>query len=136
MKGSYVLIIEMKDGTSIEVGRLGKIYFRKGYYAYIGSALNSLEKRIERHLKKEKKLRWHIDYLLKHANILEIFYIESSRREECNIANHFSSLKPIEKFGASDCKCKSHLFYSENLADFKEIIKRIGLVKLRLKIFK
>ncbi len=130
MKGSYILIIELKKNKNIRVGKLGEINFMKGFYAYVGSALNNLEKRIERHLKKDKKLRWHIDYLLKHAEIKEIYYRENIFKEECNIASYFNSLKFIEKFGSSDCKCKSHLFYSENVEDFKKIINKLGMKHL------
>lgn len=127
MKGSYILIIELKKNKNIRVGKLGEINFMKGFYAYVGSALNNLEKRIKRHLKKDKKLRWHIDYLLKHAEIKEIYYRENIFKEECNIASYFNSLKFIEKFGSSDCKCKSHLFYSEDIEDFKKIINKLGM---------
>ena len=67
MKGSYLLLIELKDKETIQIGKLGKIDFMKGFYVYIGSAINGLEQRINRHLRKEKKLHWHIDFLLKSA---------------------------------------------------------------------
>jgi len=112
MKGSYVLIAELKDDFSISVGKKRKIKFYKGYYVYIGSAVNSLEKRIQRHLRDNKKMHWHIDYLLKYAIITDVFYKESTYKEECYIAKAFDeNLMPIKSFGCSDCKCESHLFY-------------------------
>ena len=54
MKGSYILVIELKEEKIIQIGKLGKIHFKKGFYVYIGSALNGLEQRITRHLIKEK----------------------------------------------------------------------------------
>jgi Uri superfamily endonuclease len=54
MKGTYVLLIEIKKNCKIKVGRLGEIKFKKGLYAYIGSALNSLEKRIRKNIPKCK----------------------------------------------------------------------------------
>ncbi|RLF60544.1 MAG: GIY-YIG nuclease family protein, partial [Thermoplasmata archaeon] len=69
MKGSYVLIINLKKEKEIEIGRLGRILFNKGYYAYVGSGLNNLEKRVGRHLRKNKKKKWHIDYLLEEGKI-------------------------------------------------------------------
>jgi len=114
MKGSYVLIIENKKDQSIKIGSLRNIFFKKGFYAYIGSALNNLEARIKRHLKDDKKLHWHIDYLLKKTEIKDVFCKESTAREECDIANFFNQkLEAIPGFGCSDCKCKSHLFYGE-----------------------
>ncbi|MFP4052091.1 MAG: GIY-YIG nuclease family protein, partial [Thermoplasmata archaeon] len=65
MKGIYTLVIELKEDKVIEVGAIGNIDFDKGYYVYVGSAQNGLEARIERHLSDEKKIHWHIDYLLK-----------------------------------------------------------------------
>lgn len=124
MKGSYVLIIWLKHDQEIEVGKLGRIFFKKGYYAYIGSALNGIEKRVERHLRKEKKIRWHIDYLLQYGEIVNVFIKESVKKEECEIAKKFTPyFLCIEKFGCSDCKCKSHLFYAEKYEDFLSIIK-------------
>jgi len=55
MNGIYCLVIEIPKNMSIIVGKLGKIKFEKGYYTYVGSAQNNLEKRIERHFRKEKK---------------------------------------------------------------------------------
>jgi len=117
MKGAYVLIIKLDSDKEIQIGKLGKLFFKKGFYSYIGSAMNSLEGRIKRHLNPDKKLHWHIDYLLKHSKIINVFYTESQDRIECDIAKKFSKkLESIEDFGCSDCKCKSHLFcrsYSE-----------------------
>ncbi len=113
MKGSYVLIIKNKNNQKIQIGKLGKIFFKKGYYAYIGSGLNSLEGRINRHTRKNKKFHWHIDYLLEKTEIENVFYKESIEKEECKIANNFSVMESILGFGCSDCNCKSHLFYVE-----------------------
>ena len=118
MKGAYCIIIEVKKDSSVKIGALGRIKFRKGIYCYVGSAMNNLEKRIKRHLSKSKKLHWHIDYLLlnKNASIRKVFYRESNKREECKIADFVSknSIGQIENFGCSDCNCKSHLFKIRN----------------------
>lgn len=113
MKGSYVLVIKVVKNSLITIGSLGKIHFDKGYYAYIGSALNNLEKRVGRHLTRNKKLHWHIDYLLKNKNakIIKIFYKESPKKEECTIVQFVAQHgKPIKRFGCSDCNCESHLY--------------------------
>ena len=112
----------------VTIGKLGEIEFKDGYYAYIGSAMNGLEARIERHLRKNKKMRWHIDYFLEYAKIEKIFYREGSKKEECLIAKKFASVfENIPKFGASDCKCKSHLFYSENIEKMEELAKMLDM---------
>jgi len=129
MKGSYILIIEIDQDKDIQIGSIGTITFKKGFYAYIGSALNGLEQRIERHVRKQKRLHWHIDFLLEHGKIVEVFYRESYNREECEIANIFhKKLKGITNFGCSDCKCKSHLFCGDK-SKILEIISKINMKK-------
>ena len=127
MKGSYVLIIENKKDQNIYVGKLGNIFFKKGFYAYIGSALNSLEGRINRHKRKDKKFHWHIDYLLAKTEIVDVYYKQSSKKEECKIAGSFSKLDFINGFGCSDCKCESHLFYG-SYDDIKFCSKSSNLI--------
>jgi len=122
MKGSYILIVELKNDSIISVGKKGEKQFNKGYYIYVGSALNGLDQRIQRHLRKQKKLHWHIDYLLKHAVIIDVFYKESKVREECNIAKKLDGqLFSIPGFGCTDCRCNSHLFYGS----FEEVMSAV-----------
>lgn len=104
---SYVLILHCAKDVSITVGRLGEIEFRRGYYYYVGSA-NSGIHRIKRHFRKEKKKRWHIDYIMPHMNVLGCIL---RKDYECELANRIG-LTPVPKFGSSDCRCYSHLFYS------------------------
>ncbi|RLF27589.1 MAG: GIY-YIG nuclease family protein [Thermoplasmata archaeon] len=133
MKGCYLLVVELKNNKKISVGKLGDIRFQQGFYVYVGSALNGLEQRIQRHLKKQKKTYWHIDYLLKEAAIKKVFYKEGENKEECNIAKKLGhSLTMIHGFGCSDCTCKSHLFYGT----YKEIIKNIEKLEFSLYIAK
>lgn len=127
MKGSYILVIQLKEDQKIQIGKLSRIHFSKGLYVYIGSALNGLEQRLNRHLRKGKKNHWHIDYLLKHGNVIDIFYNESNGKEECNYAKKFEEkLLPILNFGSSDCKCKSHLFYG-NINDILSVTQKLKM---------
>ncbi len=114
MKGSYCLLIRCRKKQLIEVGRLGSIGFREGFYLYIGSALGGIEKRVLRHLGGRNKNFWHIDYFLSNpfVSVDYIYCIESSRKIECEIAKKVNEIgTPIDGFGSSDCKCKSHLFF-------------------------
>ena len=86
MNGVYALILKLSEDSIIEVGALGTVFFLKGYYVYIGSALNGLEKRVNRHLEKKKKLHWHIDYLVQISSVKEIIVAETTYKKECNIA--------------------------------------------------
>jgi len=117
MRGVYVLIILITRNIKIKVGALREIKFAKGIYAYVGSAQNNLEKRIERHLKKNKKKFWHIDYLTanKFVKIVKVFYKLAKKSEECRTAEKLRKTEiPIKNFGCSDCNCESHLFKIEN----------------------
>ena len=107
---TYQLFITVKKDTAIQVGKLGKFSFPAGNYVYTGSARKNMEARIQRHLSKDKKLRWHIDYLLNspHAQITST---RLSRKEECTLNQQTKGTIIVPRFGASDCKngCISHL---------------------------
>ncbi len=123
MKGTYCLIIENKKECDLAVGKKGNFHFEKGFYVYVGSALNSLPGRIKRHLSSSKKLFWHVDYLLAapHTRVIEVVFVSNPHKVECAIAGDISlKSKEIPGFGSSDCRCNSHLFYFE---DLKESIK-------------
>lgn len=110
-KGTYILIIRVPRREVIEVGYLGAVTFPKGHYAYVGSALNGMESRINRHLRRGKKVYWHIDYLLNKASIKTVIFAKTEKSMECNIAQNLAkNFASIVSFGSSDCKCKSHLF--------------------------
>ena len=127
MKGSYILIVEIKNDSIISIGEKGEKSFNKGYYIYVGSALNGLDQRIQRHLRKQKKIHWHIDYLLKHAVIIYVFYKEGKIKEECNIAKKLDGkLFSFPFFGCSDCRCKSHLFYGS----FEEVMSAVEKLQM------
>lgn len=112
-KGAYILLIENQNDQKIKIGNLGEIFFQKGFYCYVGSAMKNLTQRINRHKRKNKNVHWHIDYLLQHSKIIKSIEIRSHLRIECELALNLSRIAngEIDKFGSSDCTCKSHLFY-------------------------
>ena len=67
---SYQLHINVKDDIEIEIGKLGRFKFLRGNYIYTGSAKKNIDARIARHIykSKDKKLYWHIDFLLNSAS--------------------------------------------------------------------
>jgi len=130
MRGSYCLVLEVLRDLEVEVGSLGKLPFEKGYYVYIGSAMNNLEKRVERHLRKDKRLHWHIDYLttLDFVKARRIYIKESSKTEECGVAKEVSKHGlPIKAFGCSDCKCVSHLYKVEAFEFLEGVMKHLRI---------
>jgi len=115
--GSYILLLKNPKPVRLEIGKRGMIHFRKGYYAYVGSALGSLEGRVNRHSRKKKKKFWHIDFLTPHPmKIIQVILFRRSDRIEDMIARRLESCFPtwVKGFGASDTKQPSHLFYSKD----------------------
>lgn len=133
-KGTYCLLVSLKTDQIIEIGKKGEINFNKGYYVYVGSAMNSLEGRIRRHLRKEKKLHWHVDYLLNNskAEIVDVYLSDNEIKHECDVANYIAGNGiEIKDFGCSDCKCNSHLIYFDSIAEAgsacRNAFKKLGL---------
>ena len=113
LQGIYVIVIKVDKDTNINIGALDNLSFTQGLYAYVGSAQKNLQKRIKRHLRKQKHIFWHIDYLLNNpaSKTVRIFFKQASKTEECRIAQEISTQnEAVAGFGCSDCNCKSHLF--------------------------
>lgn len=115
--GIYIAVFYLPKMQYISVGRLGRICFRQGVYFYVGSAQRNLSARIERHGKRKKALRWHIDYFSAKAEMLGAITIPGSREHECKLARKLASMleRAVPGFGASDCHCGGHLFYAPEL---------------------
>ena len=111
----------MGKSEKLDIGHLHNMHkYRKGYYVYIGSAMNSLVPRLNRHLSDEKKMHWHIDYLLKSpdCHIRDILFNISDKKIECDLAEIISKDgEEIPGFGCSDCSCSSHLIYFKRKRD-------------------
>lgn len=128
-EGGYAIIIRLDKTQEIEIGSLGNKNFKKGCYAYFGSAKGPGGfKRIERHYNTSKSsedknnCHWHIDYLLnnKNARIIEFYY--SKTVFECI---EKQNLIEVHGFGSSDCKCESHLVYEEKRNILRQKISKI-----------
>jgi Uri superfamily endonuclease len=114
---TYQLKIEIARSVRVAVGRFGDFVFPAGRYAYTGSAKRNFEARIARHLRTEKTLRWHIDWLLA-ARGVKVVGVRRSRKDECAL-NHCAHGRIVAPgFGASDCRdgCGSHLRYLGELS--------------------
>lgn len=111
---SYQLHIHIKDNIEIKIGKLGRFNFPMGHYIYTGSAKKNIDARIKRHQSNspDKKLHWHIDYLLNNKNA-QITNVTKSSVEECILNQETCGEIIVAGFGSSDCKnkCKSHLKY-------------------------
>jgi sugar fermentation stimulation protein A len=113
--GSYILVLNLRQHLNLEIGSLGQISFKPGWYLYVGSAISGLKARIRRHFNKKKLPHWHIDYLSNKLPIITIVLFISDKRLECLIADNLKrELNFIPGFGCSDCECSSHLFFTES----------------------
>ena len=133
-KGIYCLVFENKD-CKLEMGRKGELSFPAGSYIYVGSALGPGGlKRVSRHIdlarNKDRKPRWHVDYL--HLNpsfrLVSAVYALTTERLECTLANKIGG-DLVFGFGCTDCTCSSHLFYRKK-SPLLEIIEAFESLRL------
>jgi len=114
--GSYLLALRLQEPERLSIGALGEQDFAAGAYVYCGSALGpgGVRARVRRHVEGAAALHWHIDYLLRRARVLAVWARTGPRRLECEWAAAMSSsgefTSPVPRFGASDCRCPSHLW--------------------------
>lgn len=115
----YFLKIKLKKEIYIRIGKLGNIKFPAGIYYYSGSGGKNPEKRVKRHLEKNKKLFWHIDYLTnnKFTSIEYYRIFTNTCTSECvlnkRLKRALNGKFIIKEFGSSDCNnnCPAHLIY-------------------------
>jgi Uri superfamily endonuclease len=129
---TYALCISLDRNNSRPVGKRRTMEFKRGFYIYVGSAKTNLSSRIKRHLSKDKKLFWHIDYLLSSGNsrVKEVWV---GGREECALAQAFckQGFTPIDGFGSSDCRCLSHLFFTQDISLAAELLRTQDFEKMK-----
>lgn len=112
MKAVYAAFFRLDRSRDVEVGALGRREFEPGFYVYTGSAMNSVEKRLERHFSSVENKHWHIDYFSSVAEPVDYLVIPADSRFECELAQAVSRTgRPVQGFGCSDCSCGSHLFH-------------------------
>lgn len=130
--GTYVLLMWLENPRQITVGRLGRHTMQAGWYGYVGSAFGpgGLRARLRHHASVASRPHWHVDYLRRHVDLVEIWYTDSDQRREHDYAALFARLPghriPVAGFGASDCHCRSHLFYRVERPDAEIFRRRIA----------
>ena len=129
--GTYVLILRNRVPRTVRIGALGSLVTRPGFYIYIGSAFGpgGLRARVSRHIRHTKTLHWHIDYLRPHTEIEMVWFEQHHVAREHDWAKAFGSETQTEmtlpRFGASDCRCESHLFFSKLVPSFSSFRARL-----------
>ena len=136
-KGIYTLIIFLSKETCLNIGKLGEQRFLMGRYTYTGSALgrgaSSLKHRISRHVKKNKRNFWHIDFLLanENATVTAVVAAQTNRKLECKLNSYIKregrAKILVKGFGASDCRknCGSHLLFHPNMMEEPVLVQNI-----------
>ena len=119
--GTYAFFLSSGTSADIRVGRLGALKTFPGIYVYIGSAHGpgGLRARLRHHLQVSTSPRWHIDYLRARLSPLTVWYTLDSTLREHQWARLLGedpkATVPLKGFGASDCRCPTHLFrFSRN----------------------
>tara|TARA_B100001179_G_C18503858_1_gene365502 strand:+ start:337 stop:690 length:354 start_codon:yes stop_codon:yes gene_type:complete len=108
------LVIALSEPLRLTIASLGRPVLSAGSYVYCGSAHGpgGIAARVNRHLRRNKTARWHVDHLTNNGKIIDVTCLPNG--EECDIVRNLSKIHnattPIPGFGSSDCKqCISHL---------------------------
>jgi Uri superfamily endonuclease len=112
--GAYLLLIRLAAPLPLEITSLGAAVLPAGCYVYAGSARGpgGIRARAGRHLRRGKRLHWHIDRVSEAAAACWAFAVPDGR--ECALV-HALLARPayqvaLTGFGSSDCRrCASHL---------------------------
>ncbi len=131
--GTYALLLRLDERRTVRVGALGLFTLPPGWYLYLGSAHGpgGLQARIARHRRTEdKRLHWHIDYLRAEATLVQVWTYTGPERLECAWAAAAAALPGaalvVPRFGASDCRCPSHLFHYPRPPDLSAFEALVG----------
>jgi sugar fermentation stimulation protein A len=107
--GIYVVLLAVESPVETRLGKR-QLTIAPGIYGYVGSAAKHFGRRVGRHLRRKKKLRWHIDSLTAKASVMIPLAFAGSR-DECGLADALAAAgrERVEGFGSSDCRCRGHL---------------------------
>jgi len=130
--GSYLLVLRLAEDAALRAGALGEFLLPAGLYVYAGSARGpgGVRARVVRHLRCGGPAHWHIDSLLRQAQVTAVWVRTGKKRLECVWAQGFARQSlftaPARRFGASDCRCPSHLWHAEaEAAELRQALARL-----------
>jgi Uri superfamily endonuclease len=122
---AYLLLLWNRTTRARQVGRLGRLCFEPGFYLYVGSGGPNVLKRILRHVRSSKPVRWHIDHLT--AGPDRMRFVDAwllPGMSECSTADSLGKRLPgVVGFGASDCRCRSHLFHARDIRKLGQALR-------------
>ncbi|HXH11805.1 MAG TPA: GIY-YIG nuclease family protein [Alphaproteobacteria bacterium] len=115
LPGVYALLFHLDRDRRLGVGHLGCSSFPRGWYAYVGSAMAGLDRRLRHHLQPHRRPHWHIDYLLPQGRLAAVIVGYTANRLECALASALAAdFRAFHRFGSSDCRCPGHLFHARS----------------------
>lgn len=129
--GTYVVVLKSEQVKTVQIGRLAQLVVRRGYYVYVGSALGpgGVNARLRHHYKVSEKPHWHLDYLRAETEFYAAYAGFSPERKECEWAAMLALgegvTEPMDGFGASDCSCRTHLFFFSSEARLRRALQLI-----------
>lgn len=115
--GTYALFLHIEEEVQMQVGALGLCTFPRGVHVYAGSAKRGLRARLARHVRREKRVHWHVDRLTTAGGcrVLGAVVFTSPVLRECDIVGSLEDVEGAEvrppRFGASDHGCRGHLVW-------------------------
>jgi len=129
--GTYALILECAVRAGLRIGRRLRMDTEPGYYIYVGSAFGpgGVRARVSRHLQRKKAKRWHIDFLRESVTFREVWFTHAPEHLEhvwARIFQDMAGVFPVEGFGSTDCKCRSHLFRTPERLDLAAFSRKAG----------
>ncbi|MEM2350838.1 MAG: DUF123 domain-containing protein [Thermoproteota archaeon] len=135
-----MLILSVKGRIRFRPGSLPMVELSPGCYVYVGSAKGpgGFEKRVSRHLRKTKRVKWHIDYLTRMGGVsVESVFYTPPEYDESMLASFLESLgfrKVVKGFGTTDRPDDfSHLLLSNE--NVRKTVEKIGSTMKRKSIF-
>lgn len=130
--GTYVLVLRAAAAARLSIGKLGELALRRGIYCYVGSAFGpgGLRARIAHHARPSARPHWHIDYLRPALTLEEVWFSYDNERHEHRWAGALAQLPGartgLRGFGASDCKCLTHLIYFQDYGMSKRLARQLS----------
>lgn len=111
MHTTYVLVLQKRTSSPVLLGK-ETVTMERGFYLYVGSAKRAMRARLARHLTKQKRLFWHVDYVTSCPDVTVKAIFFSSRGECATLKEVIALGIPFgRRLGASDCTCPSHFIY-------------------------
>lgn len=134
-RGTYALLLSCATDALLQVGRLGRMRLRPGFYLYVGSAFGpgGVRGRIAHHQKLSQRPHWHLDYARPYLTMEEVWMTYEAASREHEWAGRIQGLPgssvPLCGFGASDCDCESHFYFFKSRPSrnrFQQMLQACG----------